>query len=86
MRRSYMCIRIHACLASAGGVIDVERPFHFFKFLFRKWKNQDLAHSPLERTGQATSDQVTWSAAGLVRGLVGPGSERDKGTVKLIAG
>ena len=62
MRRSYMCIRIRACLASAGGVIDVERPFNF---LFRKWKNQDLAHSPLERTGQATSDQVSWSAAGL---------------------
>ena len=83
MRRSYMCIRIRACLASAGGVIDVERPFNF---LFRNWKKQDLAHSPLERTGQATSDQVTWSTAGCVQGLVSPGSERDKGTVKIKAG
>ena len=83
MRRSYMCIRKRACLASAGGVIDVERPFNF---LFRNWKNQDLAHSPLERTGQATSDQVSWSAAGCVRGLVSPGSESHKDAVKLIAG
>ena len=34
-------------------------------FFLEKWENQDLAHSPLERTGQATSDQVSWSAAGL---------------------
>ena len=55
-------------------------------FFLEKWENQDLAHSPLERTGQATSDQVQRSAAGCTRGLVSPGYDSHKYTCKIKNG